>query len=435
MGDLEREILLGYMLGALEEHEHQEIRDELEHDETLCIKLANVQKEVKPIQDYAQWSKHVFRPPQGLAKKTARNLWETIDSQALDSQGGEPAVVERTHPVVSSGPSYQKQKRPQIAAALDKQPSIPDSSPLPRSSDKSSSQPRNNLHYATNASAYEADLQSFIEEIKKNISHSNNQDDNSNEESHNNDATKGKRNHVSYRTLLKITSLSRSKKANSGKRSRVYDILTTVSVCAMLVVVSITAIQYTKDRVRKVYYAKMLQNLGLGETVLTSPYGFDAVYQGGSSPFHVSSSKDLGSVLTSFTEFNTSRNGSLEMLMPYENVKNTRAPVAKFQLTSNPGFSNSSVSTVPITYTTASSFPSLNQLLPFLETNQDLDQACDSLRGDVPSRILVDQWGYTQTPTLVKSTGGVPLGTLYKTDDGSNVFYRDDRIFFKKHSP
>lgn len=484
MSDLERELLLGYLFGALEEHENQELGDELEQNERLRFEFAAIRNEVKPIQEYAQWSKHQIHPPQGLAKRTARKIWNKIDSQT----SLEPSLLERTR--IEQTPVEQVFLEQSF---LEKPPPLQD--PLNLSSQRQTHEPRttvidssdksfaldfaslNSLSHPlpiTTSTAYEAVSQFSVEKTEKNIPNesifpnhpiSNHQTENStsqtqgnqtfsdNNESKNDDGRKNPgKERVSYRTLLKIARISRPPRSSQSKGWRIFDILTTISVCAMLVVLSLTAVQYVKEHVRKVYYAKMLQNMGLGEAVFSSHYHDDATYIAADGMLLNGNPRtDLGSILTSFTEVDLSQN-SLDMVMPYENVKHFSSmnpgTSAKFHLvSSSPNFNgiNVNVTSVPITYTTAAtnSFSNFQQILPFVQMQRGLDQEgkpnqfsqAYHSNGQITSRILIEQWGYTQTPTLLKATGGTPVGTLYKTDDGSNVFYRDDRIFFKKYSP
>ncbi len=80
MDETRRETLLGYLLGALEEDESRNVRRELERNESDRVELATLRRELRPLSAYSKWSDKAIRPPQGLAERTCRNLWDRIDS-------------------------------------------------------------------------------------------------------------------------------------------------------------------------------------------------------------------------------------------------------------------------------------------------------------------------------------------------------------------
>ena len=76
MKDKRREILLGYLLEALEPHESAKVDAELETNEQLQNDLAEIYREISPINEIVDY----HEPPADLAGRTCRNLWEKIDS-------------------------------------------------------------------------------------------------------------------------------------------------------------------------------------------------------------------------------------------------------------------------------------------------------------------------------------------------------------------
>ena len=76
MKDKRREILLGYLLEALEPHESAKVDAELETNEQLQQDLAEIYREISPINEIVDY----HEPPADLAGRTCRNLWEKIDS-------------------------------------------------------------------------------------------------------------------------------------------------------------------------------------------------------------------------------------------------------------------------------------------------------------------------------------------------------------------
>lgn len=75
MGDLDREMLLGYLMNALEDDEITYVERELLRDPKFRKELAALQEELSPL-TYVYES---VDPPKDLAKKTCSNLWATVD--------------------------------------------------------------------------------------------------------------------------------------------------------------------------------------------------------------------------------------------------------------------------------------------------------------------------------------------------------------------
>ena len=78
--DKERELLLGYLLNALDDREADHVREELAHNPHLQSKLAALQRELSPL-DYIG---DTVEPPPQLANRTCSKIWKTLD-------GGEKA--------------------------------------------------------------------------------------------------------------------------------------------------------------------------------------------------------------------------------------------------------------------------------------------------------------------------------------------------------
>jgi len=101
MGELRREILLGYLSGALDENETQKVRQELQWNETLQLEFAALRREIRPLTVYAQLSDQLYRPPKGLAKKACRRIWDEADGRRQTADGGHtdsPIHAKRKHP-------------------------------------------------------------------------------------------------------------------------------------------------------------------------------------------------------------------------------------------------------------------------------------------------------------------------------------------------
>ena len=81
-----REILLGHLCGALDEDENRKVQRELKRSESLQLEFAALRKEMRPLVEYAQWTQLAYEPPQGLAKRTCRQIWDQEDGrrQMLD---------------------------------------------------------------------------------------------------------------------------------------------------------------------------------------------------------------------------------------------------------------------------------------------------------------------------------------------------------------
>jgi hypothetical protein len=80
MSELQREILLGYLSGALDEAENRKVQRELERNESWQIEFATLRKEMRPLAKYAKWSELACQPPKGLAKQTCSRIWNQLDN-------------------------------------------------------------------------------------------------------------------------------------------------------------------------------------------------------------------------------------------------------------------------------------------------------------------------------------------------------------------
>lgn len=81
MKDKRREILLGYLLGALEPHESAKVDVELETNDALRQDLSDLYREISPINEIVDHHEH----PVGLAERTCKNLWDKIDSPSFET--------------------------------------------------------------------------------------------------------------------------------------------------------------------------------------------------------------------------------------------------------------------------------------------------------------------------------------------------------------
>jgi len=90
MNESRREILLGYLSGALDEDERRQVQQELERNESFRIECAALRKKVRPLSLYAQWTEQAYKPPEGLAKRTCQRIWLEMDGnrQTTDSRLG-----------------------------------------------------------------------------------------------------------------------------------------------------------------------------------------------------------------------------------------------------------------------------------------------------------------------------------------------------------
>jgi hypothetical protein len=75
MSELDREMLLGYLMNALEDDEIAQVEQELLRQPAMRTELATLQKELSPL-TYIYES---VDPPQNLAKRTCAKLWEHLD--------------------------------------------------------------------------------------------------------------------------------------------------------------------------------------------------------------------------------------------------------------------------------------------------------------------------------------------------------------------
>lgn len=107
MSDPDREHLLGYLLGALEDHEHQQVEQTLERRPDLREQLANLKQRLDPL----TYDREHHRPPEGLARRTCTWLSSQIDVALCqpESTGALPRPV--TGNARRSGPGFLRERR------------------------------------------------------------------------------------------------------------------------------------------------------------------------------------------------------------------------------------------------------------------------------------------------------------------------------------
>ena len=115
MNDKRREILIGYLLGALEPQESAKVDAEMQNNEDLRNDLAVLYREISPINEIADH----YEPPVGLATRTCRNLWAKIDSdqnsQTTDAlRPSKPNHKKRKITVVVLQNDHQQKEEPVI---------------------------------------------------------------------------------------------------------------------------------------------------------------------------------------------------------------------------------------------------------------------------------------------------------------------------------
>ncbi|MGL6225276.1 MAG: hypothetical protein ACRC10_01465 [Thermoguttaceae bacterium] len=80
MGDSQRDILSGYLLGALEQHENELVESKLARDTLFREELFSLQKEVKLLEEYRVMTQEQYRVSPDLASRTCRSIWDQIDA-------------------------------------------------------------------------------------------------------------------------------------------------------------------------------------------------------------------------------------------------------------------------------------------------------------------------------------------------------------------
>ena len=105
MNDKRREILLGYLLGALEPDETAKVEAELHTDTVLRDDLDAISRDISPINAIAD----DYEPPVGLAMRTCKNLWAAVDS-------AQNSPIASTLPVL---PSFCKKRRITVVLSQD----------------------------------------------------------------------------------------------------------------------------------------------------------------------------------------------------------------------------------------------------------------------------------------------------------------------------
>ncbi len=117
MGDPPREVLLGYLIGALEEHEQSRLKIELDRSESLRDELTVVRNELQPLENYLKYSERSFVPPPGLAQRTCRSIWDRIDSPGRGPEVRKELPGSRSPIVVQEADPFPKPDRQQQPVA------------------------------------------------------------------------------------------------------------------------------------------------------------------------------------------------------------------------------------------------------------------------------------------------------------------------------
>lgn len=105
-----RELLLGYLLGALEETERQQVEEQLERNPRLRRKLASMKRMLRPLRR----SRRSFSPPKGLADRTCRMVALSADLAAVAANVAiEAATVART---AQRGPGLPRRRAGRMSA-------------------------------------------------------------------------------------------------------------------------------------------------------------------------------------------------------------------------------------------------------------------------------------------------------------------------------
>jgi hypothetical protein len=87
---MNRELLLGYLMGGLDDDEIADVERGLLRDASLREELARLQKELLPL-DTVSREEHL--PPMGLAERTCARIWAKVDQPAEDFVGRNVSLV------------------------------------------------------------------------------------------------------------------------------------------------------------------------------------------------------------------------------------------------------------------------------------------------------------------------------------------------------
>ncbi|MGL6197162.1 MAG: hypothetical protein ACRC2T_20320 [Thermoguttaceae bacterium] len=93
MDELRREILIGYIAGALEKDEEQKLERELESNAALRKDLAKIREQIAPFEDYSSGLEKTFPAPVGLAKRSCDSIWSEIDTNITVNQTSEKVEI------------------------------------------------------------------------------------------------------------------------------------------------------------------------------------------------------------------------------------------------------------------------------------------------------------------------------------------------------
>jgi len=120
MTESRREILLGYLCGALDEDENRKVQRELKRSESLQLEFAALRKEMRPLVEYAQWTQLAYEPPQGLARRTCRQIWDREEGrhQAVDGSLEADGSLRHNSPRIDRKNSKKKWKPSDIMSLV-----------------------------------------------------------------------------------------------------------------------------------------------------------------------------------------------------------------------------------------------------------------------------------------------------------------------------
>lgn len=382
MNDVDREMLTGYLLNALEEDETAHIERELLRRPELRSELADLQKKLAPLASALDTAE----PPRNLARRTCDRIWARVDREEkfgrfIDFQEPKPQIIslslpESSGPFIASKQPIEKNRNEALEEIVALSPRLPERR-LPEHSAKSPS------------------MTSFAAERPET------------------DNTMDRRlvkraNSRPFRQERHVAPDSSGPKRRSSGRKRWADLLTSVGIGILIAIIAFPAINFAKNRVRHIVTQKKLKQINQSIPML-------ALSGEGEVPETERETGGVNLAYSGWQEFDPDR---LSLLLGEKN----EAPSASQTEIREDVFSSPLIALQPV---------SGNASILTERQGRDivLGQAPDPLE---ETGIDPRHFSYQ---TLISNVNHVPHsftnGSTVQTASGQNILFHNGRIFFR----
>lgn len=375
---LRKEILLGYVLGALEEENMEKVEQELQRNEVLRRELASCRKELEPIEFYAQHTEKAFEAPPDLAERTCRSLWEKIDAGELEHDR------ELSARACSRPP----------AESADSEVLVPPEKDLLQ-----------RLRTRRKARAAAVDSASDTEQGPAS----------------------------SFFALPRIYTDSKPGRSyRSWKRS---DFTVVISLVLLIVMILVPGVSFVKDQVRKVYYRNAINKIGENTSIASQLWGERAagvIWEPGEKRDPGYTPTDFASFLSHFGEVDLTKKTFDVVYSPQSDSSDLRD--STFLVVHQPDeneFKQISQGWNDLSSPSDVSFSGFGPLLPQGLFNLPASQPV-SRNVSFSAPMSFSHWEQAKTPVLSETRSGNLWGETVQQAQDQNIIILDGRVFIRK---